>query len=307
MATGGGQKAIVAALAANVGIAITKFIAFLLTGSSAMLAESVHSVADSSNQGLLLLGGRRARRTADDAHPFGYGRERYIYAFIVAIVLFSIGGLFALYEAWHKWSNPHPIESWHWVPIVVLVSAIAMETFSFRTAIVESNHVRGRQSWVSFVRNAKAPELPVVLLEDLGALVGLVLALVGVGLTLITHDGRWDAAGTAAIGVLLVVIAVILAIETRSLLLGESASSEHVAAIRGALLGSGVVSVIHLRTLHVGPDELLVAAKIEVPATTTASDVAAAIDSAERRVRAAVPIATLIYLEPDLRHAAAFD
>ena len=307
MATGGGQKAIVAALAANVGIAITKFIAFLLTGSSAMLAESVHSVADSSNQGLLLLGGRRARRTADDAHPFGYGRERYIYAFIVAIVLFSIGGLFALYEAWHKWSNPHPIESWHWVPIVVLVSAIAMETFSFRTAIVESNHVRGRQSWVSFVRNAKAPELPVVLLEDLGALVGLVLALVGVGLTLITHDGRWDAAGTAAIGVLLVVIAVILAIETRSLLLGESASVEHVAAIRGALLGSGVVSVIHLRTLHVGPDELLVAAKIEVPATTTASDVAAAIDSAERRVRAAVPIATLIYLEPDLRHAAAFD
>ena len=306
MATGGGQRAVVAALAANLGIAVTKFIAFLLTGSSAMLAESVHSVADSSNQGLLLLGGRRARRLADDAHPFGYGRERYIYAFIVAIVLFSIGGLFALYEAWHKWSDPHPITSWHWVPIVVLVAAIAMESFSFRTAIVESNHVRGDQSWVSFVRNAKAPELPVVLLEDLGALVGLFLALVGVGLTLITGDGRWDAAGTAAIGVLLVVIAVVLAVETRSLLLGESASVEHLAAIRGALLGAGVISVIHLRTLHVGPEELLVAAKIEVPSTTTASDVAAAIDAAERRVRAAVPIATLIYLEPDLRHAASF-
>ena len=307
MATGGGQKAIVAALVANVGIAVTKFIAFLLTGSSAMLAESVHSVADSSNQGLLLLGGRRARRTADDAHPFGYGRERYIYAFIVAIVLFSIGGLFALYEAWHKWSDPHPIESWHWVPIVVLVSAIVMESFSLRTAVIESNHVRGSQSWVSFVRSAKAPELPVVLLEDLGALVGLFFALVGVGLTLITSDGRWDAAGTAAIGVLLVVIAVILAAETRSLLLGESASPVHVAAIREALLGSGVISVIHLRTLHVGPEELLVAAKVEVPAAETAEDVAHAIDAAEDRVRAAVPIATLIYLEPDLRHAAAFD
>ena len=203
----------------------------------------------------MLFRSRRARRTADDAHPFGYGRERYIYAFIVAIVLFSIGGLFALYEAWHKWSDPHPIESWHWVPIVVLVSAIVMESFSLRTAVIESNHVRGSQSWVSFVRSAKAPELPVVLLEDLGALVGLFFALVGVGLTLITSDGRWDAAGTAAIGVLLVVIAVILAAETRSLLLGESASPVHVAAIREALLGSGVISVIHLRTLHVGPEE----------------------------------------------------
>lgn len=293
----------VAALAANMGIAVTKFIAFLLTGSSAMLAESVHSVADSSNQGLLLLGSRRARRGADEAHPFGYGRERYIYAFIVAIVLFSIGGLFALYEAWHKWSDPHPITSWHWVPIVVLVAAIGMETLSFRTAVAESNHVRGAQGWVSFVRNAKAPELPVVLLEDLGALVGLVLALFGVGLTLLTGDGRWDAAGTAGIGILLVVIAVILALETRSLLLGESASAEHVAAIRGALLGPGVLSVIHLRTLHVGPEELLVAAKIEVVPTETAAQVSAEIDAAECRVREAVPIARLIYLEPDLRHA----
>ncbi len=304
MAAGGGTRAIVAALAANLGIAVTKFIAFLLTGSSSMLAEAVHSVADSSNQGLLLVGGRRARRAASPAHPFGYGRERYIYAFIVSIVLFTLGGLFALYEAWHKFSDPHPIESWHWVPIVVLVAAIVMEGFSFRTAVVESNHVRGDQSWVSFVRNAKAPELPVVLLEDLGALIGLVLALFGVGLTLATGDGRWDAAGTACIGVLLVVIAVVLALETRSLLLGESASKEHVAAIEAALLGDGVLSVIHMRTLHVGPENLLVAAKIEVVPTETASEVADAIDEAEARVRAAVPIATLIYLEPDLRHAA---
>lgn len=306
MSHGGGNRAIIAALSANLGIAVTKFIAYLLTGSSSMLAESVHSVADSGNQALLLLGGKRARREASSAHPFGYGRERYLYAFIVAIVLFSVGGLFALYEAWHKWSHPEPIEGqWWWVPLAVLVAAIAMESYSFRTAIVESNHVRGRQSWVSFVRNAKAPELPVVLLEDLGALIGLVLAMFGVSLTLLTGDGRWDAAGTASIGVLLVTIAIVLALETRSLLLGESASQENIAAVEQALVGPGVVSVIHLRTLHIGPEELLVAAKIEVSEAETAREVAEAIDAAETRVRAAVPIATTIYLEPDLRRAVA--
>jgi len=301
MAHDGGSKAIVAALGANLGIAVTKFVAYLLTSSSSMLAESVHSLADSGNQVLLLIGGRRARKAADDEHPFGYGRERYVFAFIVSIVLFSLGGLFALYEAWHKWHDPHPIESWKWVPVVVLVAAIAMEGYSFRTAIHESNQTRGDQSWVSFVRTAKAPELPVVLLEDFGALIGLVLALGGVGLTLATDDGRWDAAGTAGIGVLLVAIAVVLALETKSLLLGESAGKQDVAAIRAALVGDGVSSVIHLRTMHLGPDELLVGAKIEVPAATTAADVAAAIDAAEERVRTAVPIARVIYLEPDLR------
>lgn len=305
MAHGGGNKAIIAALAANLGIAVTKFVAFLLTQSSSMLAESVHSVADSGNQLLLLLGGRRARREADEAHPFGYGRERYMYAFIVSIVLFSLGGLFALYEAWHKFSDPHPIESWQWVPVVVLVAAMVMEGFSFRTAIREANHTRGRQSWVSYIRTAKAPELPVVLLEDFGALIGLVLALFGVSMTLVTHDGRWDAVGSAAIGVLLVLIAIVLAVETKSLLLGESASRTDVDAIRAALVGAGVVSVIHLRTLHLGPEELLVAAKIEIAATASATDVAQAIDAAEQRVRAAVPIARVIYLEPDLRRAVA--
>jgi cation diffusion facilitator family transporter len=304
MAHGGGNKAIIAALSANLGIAVTKFIAFLLTQSSSMLAESVHSVADSGNQVLLLLGGKRARRAADEQHPFGYGRERYMYAFIVSIVLFSLGGLFALYEAWHKFSDPHPIESWQWVPIVVLLAAIVMEGFSFRTAINEANHTRGDQSWVSYIRTAKAPELPVVLLEDFGALIGLVLALFGVSMTLVTDDGRWDAIGSAAIGVLLVLIAVVLAMETKSLLLGESATRKDVDAIRAALVGPGVPSVIHLRTLHLGPEELLVAAKIEVPAASTAGDVADAIDAAEQRVRAAVPIARVIYLEPDLRHAA---
>lgn len=305
MAHGGGNKAIIAALSANLGIAVTKFIAFLLTQSSSMLAESVHSVADSGNQVLLLLGGKRARRAADEQHPFGYGRERYMYAFIVSIVLFSLGGLFALYEAWHKFADPHPIESWQWVPIVVLLAAIVMEGFSFRTAIKEANHTRGDQSWVSYIRTAKAPELPVVLLEDFGALIGLVLALFGVSMTLVTDDGRWDAIGSAAIGVLLVLIAIVLAMETKSLLLGESATRTDVDAIRAALVGPGVPSVIHLRTLHLGPEELLVAAKIEVPAASTAADVADAIDAAEQRVRAAVPIARVIYLEPDLRHAVA--
>ncbi|HEY0118468.1 MAG TPA: cation diffusion facilitator family transporter [Cellulomonas sp.] len=299
---GGGTRAIVAALAANLGIAATKFVAFLLTHSSSMLAEAVHSLADSGNQLLLLLGGRRAQRGADDSHPFGYGRDRYIYAFIVSIVLFSVGGLFALYEAWHKWIDPHPIEGrWWWVPIVVLVAAIGMESFSLRTAVREASPARHGRTWWQFIRGAKAPELPVVLLEDSGALVGLAFAGFGVGMTLGTHDGRWDAVGTAAIGLLLVTIAVILAMETSSLLLGESASEENVDAVRAALVGPGVASVIHLRTLHLGPDELLVAAKIEVTERETAEQIATSIDAAEARVRAAVPIATVIYLEPDLR------
>ena len=306
MAHDGGNKAILAALAANLGIAVTKFVAYLLTLSSSMLAESVHSLADSGNQLLLLVGGRRARREADEAHPFGYGRERYVYAFIVSIILFSLGGLFALYEAWHKWQDPHPIEGrWWWVPLVVLVVALGLEGFSFRTAIHESNQTRGAQSWVSFVRTAKAPELPVVLLEDFGALIGLVLAFFGVGLTLITGNGKFDALGTAGIGILLVLIAIVLALETKSLLLGESATAKDVAAIESALVGEGVASVIHLRTLHLGPEELLVAAKIEVAAAVSAADVATAIDAAEARVRAAVPIATIIYLEPDLRREGA--
>jgi cation diffusion facilitator family transporter len=301
MSTGGGSKAILAALAANLGIAVTKFIAFVLTQSSSMLAESIHSVADSGNQLLLLVGGRRARRAPTAQHPFGYGRERYLYAFMVAIVLFTVGGLFALYEAYHKWHDPHPIEGrWWWVPLVVLVAAIAMEGFSFRTAIHESNLVRGRQSWPQFVRTAKAPELPVVLLEDLAALTGLVFALIGVSMTLATHDGRWDAVGSAAIGLLLVVVAVILGLEMKSLLLGESATPSQEQAISAALVGEGVESVIHQRTLHLGPEELLVAAKIAVPAAVTAAEVADAIDAAERRVRDAVPIARIIYLEPDI-------
>jgi cation diffusion facilitator family transporter len=297
----GGTRAIVAALLANLGIAVTKFIAFLLTASSSMLAESIHSVADSGNQALLLVGGRRSRRAATAEHPFGYGRERYIYAFIVSIVLFSVGGLFALYEGYHKLQHPEPIDSWQWVPVLVLLLAIGLEGFSFRTAINESNHVRGEQSWSKFIRRAKAPELPVVLLEDFAALVGLVLAMIGVSLTLVTGDGTWDGIGTVAIGLLLVSVAVVLAIETKSLLLGEAAAPAAVQAIREAIEADpSVERVIHMRTLHLGPDELLVAAKIAVHYDDSAQDVARAINAAERRIREAVPIAQVIYLEPDI-------
>ncbi|MPZ60782.1 MAG: cation diffusion facilitator family transporter [Propionibacteriales bacterium] len=308
MSTSGGNKAVLAALAANLGIAVTKLIAWALTGASSMLAEAIHSIADSGNQGLLLLGGRRAQREATEEHPFGYGRERYIYSFIVAIVLFSVGGLFALYEAYHKYEEVHGghpnelLESrWWWVPLLVLGAAIVMESFSFRTAIVETNKVRGGQTWPQFVRRAKAPELPVILLEDLAALLGLVFALIGVAMTLATANGYWDVAGTTAIGLLLVSVAIVLAIETKSLLLGESASRDAVARIRGALAGVGSVErIIHMKTLHLGPEELLVAAKIGVRGHGSAADVAATIDEAERSIRAAEPTAQVIYLEPDL-------
>ncbi len=306
MSAASGTRAIVAALAANLGIAATKFLAFALTGSSSMLAESIHSVADSGNQALLLVGGIRARREATPKHPFGFGRERYIYAFIVSIVLFSVGGLFALYEGWHKLQHPEAITEWQWVPIAVLVIAIGLESFSFRTAIRESNKIRGSSSWVGFVRHSRVPELPVVLLEDLAALLGLIFAMFGVGLTLITDDGVWDAIGTVLIGLLLVAVAIILAIETKSLLIGESATGEHEQKIKTAVLdGAHIDRIIHMRTLHLGPEELLVAVKIAVPERADAAEIAQAIDAAETRIRDAVPIANVIYIEPDIYRAPA--
>lgn len=294
-------KAVVMALAANLGIAVTKFVAYLLTASSAMLAESVHSVADSGNQLLLLIGGRRARRTATREHPFGFGHERYVYAFLVAIVLFTLGGLFALYEAWEKIRDPHPITSWQWVPVVVLLVAAALESTALRTAMRQTRTARSRVGWFGFIRRTKAPELPVILLEDTGALIGLAFALAGVSLTLITGNGVWDGLGSGAIGLLLVVFAVVLAVEMKSLLIGESASEEHIRLIRGAILDcADIDAIIHMRTMHLGPEELLVAAKVAVDAEDDARRVTAAIDEAERRIREAVPIATIIYIEPDL-------
>ncbi|AFR09664.1 cation diffusion facilitator transporter family protein [Nocardiopsis alba ATCC BAA-2165] len=289
------------ALAANLGIAVTKFVAYLLTASSAMLAEAVHSVADSGNQLLLLFGGRRSRRTATPEHPFGYGHERYFYAFLVAIVLFTLGGLFALYEAWEKIRDPHPITSWQWVPVAVLLVAVVMEATALRTALRQSRTARSRVGWFGFIRRSKAPELPVILLEDTGALIGLAFALIGVSMTLITGNGVWDGLGSGAIGLLLVVFAVVLAVEMKSLLIGESATEENIRLIRAAILDcADIDAIIHMRTMHLGPDELLVAVKVAVDAEDDARRVTAAIDEAERRIRAAVPIAEVIYIEPDL-------
>ena len=300
MSTEGGMKAVIAALLANLGIAVSKFVAFIFTGSSSMLSEAIHSVADSGNQILLLVGNKRSNKPADEHHPFGYGRRRYVYGFIVAIVLFMVGGVFSLYEGIHKWQHPEPLDDW-WIAVLVLVVAIVLEGFSFRTAIREANHSRGKRSLGKFVRDARQPELPVILLEDFGALIGLAFALTGVGLAVITDNGRFDALGAVAVGSLLVVIAIFLAMEMTAMLVGESALPEEVDAIRAALENSeGVLRVIHLRTLHVGPDELLVGAKIAVAHSDTGREIAEDIDAAERALRVAVPTARYIFLEPDI-------
>lgn len=303
MSASGGGKAILAAFLANLGIALAKFLAWALSGSASMLAEAIHSVADSGNQLLLMLGGRKAKREADRAHPFGYGRERYVYAFVVSIILFSVGGLFAIYEAIDKLTHPHELDqTWWWLPIVVLVVAIGLESFSLRTAVRESNLVRDTsQSWVSFVRRAKAPELPVVLLEDVGALTGLTFALLGVGLTVITGNPLFDALGTLMIGILLVVIAIVLGIETKSLLVGEGATqADHDRIVDAINAGDEIEKIIHMKTLYLGPDELMVAAKIALNANKPLREAAVDIDAIEARIREALPIARVIYIEPDV-------
>jgi cation diffusion facilitator family transporter len=300
MSTEGGTKAVIAALMANTGIAISKFVAFAITGSTSMLSEAIHSVADAFNQVLLLIGGKRSKRVADDKYQFGYGRVRYVYGFMVAIVLFMVGGIYSLYEGWHKWSHPEPVTD-YWVAIGVLLVAIVLESLSFRTAIIETNKVRGKRSFTKFVRDARQPELPVILLEDYGALIGLNFALIGVSAAVITGDGRWDGLGAMAIGTLLIIIAVILVREMSAMLVGEGALPEEYDAVQAALESAPLVErVIHLRTLHVGPDALLVGAKIAIEKCDTAEEIARGIDEAERLLRIAVPSAQYVFLEPDL-------
>ena len=300
MSASGSNKAIFAALGANLGIAATKFVAAGFSGSGSMLAEAIHSLADSGNQVLLLVGGRKSQREASANHPFGYGRQRYIYAFMVSIVLFSIGGLFSFYEGLQKLQHPHELEL-PWLPLTVLGVSIVLESFSLRTALGEVKHERGTKSLLEYIRHAKAPELPVVVLEDIAALVGLVLAFAGVGLTVLTHNAVFDAIGTLAIGALLVAVAVILGAETSSLLIGEGATQQDFDQIMHALSTTdGVLGVIHSKTLYLGPDELMLAAKIAVNPDSSAADVAKLIDAAERNVRDAVPATRVIYLEPDV-------
>jgi cation diffusion facilitator family transporter len=297
----GSKKAIIAALLANLGIAIAKSVGYVFTGSSSMLAEAIHSVADTSNQALLLLGSKQAEREATTEHPFGFGRERYFWSFIVALVLFTLGGLFAIYEGWHKLGeDSHEIANVQWA-IGILVLGMFLEGASFRTAINESLSLKGRASWWSFIRHSRTPELPVVLLEDFGALTGLALAIVGISVAAITGDSRWDALATISIGVLLVVIAGVLVFEMKSLLIGESAREPMRRKIIAAIERTdGVTKVIHMRTQHIGPDELLIGAKIQLDPSLDTAGVAAAINEAEAAARAAVPIEQLIYLEPDV-------
>lgn len=296
------KRAIVAAFAANLGIAIAKGAGFVVTGSAGMLAEAGHSLADTGNQALLILGGRRAARKADREHPFGFGRERFFWAFVVALVLFSMGGLFALYEGIDKLRHPHETENL-WVAVGILLVAIGLETFSLLTAVRAARQIkRNDVTWWQFIRHAKSPELPVVLLEDLGAEIGLVLALAGVVIADSTHDPRWDAVGSIGIGVLLVVIAGVLAVEMKGLLIGEAASTEYEEAISRAVIGHAkVVGLLHLRTQHIGPDELLVGAKVDFERSLDIAGLAKAINEVEAGVRAAVPARCVIYIEPDLR------
>jgi cation diffusion facilitator family transporter len=299
VSAGGGTKAILAALGANAGIAVAKFVGFAITGSSSMLAEAVHSVADTSNQGLLLLGQKTSQRKATKEHPFGFGRDRYFYSFIVALMLFTLGSAFALYEGIHKIQHPEALTS-PIVAVVILVLAILLESYSFYTAITESKKIKGDATWWGFIRQSRTPELPVVLLEDAGALLGLVFALIGVSLSVLTDEPVWDGVGTVMIGVLLGIIAVILIIEMKSLLIGEGATDKELETIIDELAAGKVQRVIHIRTQYLGPDELLVAAKLALSPGLELDEVAQAIDDAEARVRAKVPTARLIYLEPDL-------
>jgi cation diffusion facilitator family transporter len=297
----GSTKAILAALVANAGIAVAKFVAFLLTGAASMLAESIHSVADSSNQGLLLLGSRRGRRAPTPQHPFGHGRERYFWSFVVALVLFTLGGAFALYEGVQKLLHPHAVESMG-IAVGVLLFAIALETFSLRTAIVESRRAKGDAGWWEFIRHSRSPELPVVLLEDIGAEAGLVLALLAVVLAQVTGNPDFDAYGTMSIGVLLLVIAVFLMIEMKGLLIGETARPrDEEAVLRAVSSTPRVRSVLHMRTQHLGPDDVLVGMKVELEPSLDVAGVAAAINEAESAIRSALPSATIVYVEPDVR------
>ena len=297
----GSRKAIIAAFFANLGIAISKFVGFLLTGSAGLAAEAVHSFADTGNQGLLMLGAKRSIKARDKEHPFGHERERYFWAFIVALVLFSMGGLFALYEGIHKFRNPHETENMG-IAIGILIVAILLESYSLRTAVKETAHVKpAHQSYWQFIRTAKQPELPTVLLEDVAAETGLFFALAGVLLAHFTHEPRWDAVGSIGIGILLVVVAFILGAEMKGLLIGETALPEtRIALAKAVREHQHIQEVIYLHTEHLGPDVLLVAAKAIFDPTLSAADVSRSIDEAEVAMRAAVPAARFIFIEPDI-------
>jgi cation diffusion facilitator family transporter len=299
----GNRKAVVAALVANAGIAIAKFVGYIFTGASSMLAEAVHSCADSGNQALLLWGGAAASRPATAQHPFGHGRERYFWAFIVSLVIFALGSVFAIYEGIHKLGSSDVIES-PMIAISILLVGLVLEGLSFRTAVREARRKKGVTGWLRFVRQTRNPELPVVLLEDLGALIGLVIAMIGVSLAWVTGNPMFDALGSIVIGVLLGVIAALLCVEMKSLIIGESATEDQRRMLVEAAESAPYVRrLITMRTQHLGPDELLVGAKVEFDARLGFEDLTDAIDGVEASMRASVPHALIIYVEPDVYEA----
>jgi cation diffusion facilitator family transporter len=295
------RAALFTALGANVAVAIAKAAAAAITGSSAMFAESLHSVADSVNEVLLLIGARRARQPADLQHPFGHGRYRYLYAFVVSLAVFWIGGVLSVLEGIDHLLNHEAITDPRWALGVLALSAL-LDGWSLRTTRLAWRSTKGERSWRRLIRDTKAPDLIVVFLEDVGALVGVAIAAAGVTVAAITGNGAWDALASIAIGLLLMAVGRVVNGETQSLLVGESAAPEVVEGIRDAIAGTpGIAGVRELRTIHVGPDDLVVAARISVDAASTATAITRSIEEGERRVRAVVPFRTVVSIEPRIR------
>lgn len=300
MAADGTTKSVVVALAANAGIAAAKFVGYLVTGSSAMLAESVHSLADTINEVLLMFGKHEALRRPDALHQFGYGRSRYFYSFVVALLVFVLGAVVAVYEGYRKLSRPEPLTA-PGVAIAILVVAALLEGLSLRTVLRESKRLKGSGSWWQFIRNSRVPEPPVVLLEDSAALLGLSIAFAGVTLTVVTGNPVWDAVSTLCIGGLLAVIAVVLIVETHSLLIGEGATANQCKMIRSALQrGEHVDSVVDLRTQYLAPDQMVVAAKVVFGPAEEFAAAADVIRNAEARIRETVPAVRVVYIQPEV-------
>ena len=296
----GSTRAILFALGANFGIGVAKGAAAWYTNSGAMLAEAIHSFADTANQLLLLLGLKRARRPVSDEHPLGYGKAIYFWSFLVALLLFSMGGMFSVYEGVHKLLHPEMPRS-PWVAVLVLVVAIALEFGSLRAALAEVRRVQGRRNLLGWFRTSRQSELLVVVGEDIAALIGLVLALAAVLATMLTGNPLFDALGTIAIGVVLILVAVAVGIEVKSLLIGESAEPETVAAIRNFLAARPeVAEVYRLITLQLGL-ELMVAVKARMQERSDAARLIESVNRVEAALRSAFPEVRWIFFEPDVR------
>jgi len=292
-------KSILFALGANFLIALAKTAGAIFTGSSSMLAEAIHSYADCANQALLLWGLREGKRRPSNDHPLGYGKAIYFWSFIVALMLFSMGGLFSVYEGVHKLKAPEPLSN-AWVAIAILVFGIAAESVSLWGCLREVNKDRGQQSLWRWFRESRQSELLVVLAEDVAALGGLVLALAFIGLALATGNPAWDAAGSIAIGLLLILVAVLVGIEVKALLIGQSVEARVLDRMRAHLAGDAEVDGVYkLLTQQLGRD-VMVAVKAKMRPVDSAASLVAAINRVEQRFRAAFPQVQWLFFEPDL-------